>query len=127
MHFSLPVENDPALVLRPDVACVSFDRWPDNKPFSFCGNPLDVVPELLVEVVSPNDLHKDVSEKVDLYLEAGVQVVWIVDPFRRSVLAYRADSPTFEFRASDTLTAEPVLPGFAVPVKDLFPPVAGDR
>ena len=58
--------------------------------------------------------------KVEEYLAAGVQLVWVVYPQSRTVTAYRPDR-TVVFRTDDTITAEPVLPDFSRPVADLFP------
>lgn len=79
-----------------------------------------VCPDLAVEVVSPNDLAYEVSEKRQEWLDAGAQLVWVIEPEDETVHAYRADGSVTLFRKADTLTAEPVLPGFACPVSELF-------
>jgi Uma2 family endonuclease len=79
-----------------------------------------VVPDLVVEVVSPNDLANELQVKRIEWLDAGAQLVWIIHPLQQTVNAYRADGGFSLFRRTDTLTGEPVLPGFAVPVVDLF-------
>ena len=53
--------------------------------------PLLVVPDLAVEVVSPNDRQYDVDHKVAEYLEVGVKLVWVINPDTRVVVIYRAD------------------------------------
>lgn len=79
-----------------------------------------VVPDLVVEVVSPNDLAEDVNRKRGEWLAAGAALVWVVFPDVREVHAYSSDGTVRIFRASDALTAAPVLPGFSTPVADLF-------
>jgi Uma2 family endonuclease len=79
-----------------------------------------VCPDFVVEVVSPNDLAYDVNEKRNEWLESGAQLVWVIDPEDETVHAYRADGSVTLFRKPDTLTAEPILPGFACPVSELF-------
>jgi len=79
-----------------------------------------IVPDLVVEVVSPNDLADDVNEKRIEWLEAGAQLVWVIHPVQQTVHAYRADGRVDRFKRNDVLTAEPVLPGFQTPVADLF-------
>ena len=79
-----------------------------------------VVPNIAVEVVSPNDSANDVNEKRIDWLEAGAQVVWVIHPIQQTVHAYRADGSVRDFRRTDTLTGEPVLPEFRVLVADLF-------
>jgi Uma2 family endonuclease len=78
------------------------------------------VPDLVVEVVSPNDLAYEVNEKRIEWLEAGAQLVWVIDPVRQEVYAHRPDGTATLFRRTDTLTADPVLPDFRVLVADLF-------
>lgn len=80
-----------------------------------------LVPALAVEIISPNNTAADLFNKVEEYLEAGVQLVWQLFPERRSVIAFWPDRAAV-FRPGDTITADPALPGFACPVTDLFPP-----
>ncbi len=80
----------------------------------------DGPPVLAVEILSPTDTHEGVVEKTLLYLECGVKQVWIVDPDLQTVTIHRpAREPQF-FTISDTLTAEPDLPGFSCLVRSLF-------
>lgn len=81
---------------------------------------LDGSPILAVEVLSPQDKHQEVSEKVEEYLACGVKVVWVVDPFPETVIAYRPDQQPKLFHAGDDLTAEPHLPGLKIPVAEIF-------
>jgi Uma2 family endonuclease len=82
---------------------------------------LITIPELVVEVRSKNDTQPEIAEKVNAYLAAGVVVVWVADPDARTVTAYRTGQQPLVFGATDTLTADGVIPGFAVPVADLLP------
>ena len=79
-----------------------------------------LVPVLAVEIVSPNNTAADMFSKVEEYLAAGVQLVWQMFPQHRAIIAFWPDRAAV-FRPGDTITAEPVLPGFAIPVTDLFP------
>lgn len=79
-----------------------------------------VVPDLVVEVVSPNDLADEVNEKRIEWLAAGAQLVWLIYPEEQTIHAFLPDGTVTLFRRTDTLTAEPVLPGFRAPVADLF-------
>ena len=86
-----------------------------------------IPPDLAVEVVSPNDLaSKDVEEKVEEYLRAGVKLVWVVYPETRTVYVIRGDGTGYRLRSQDELSGEDVIPGFRCRVADLFPgpPVA---
>jgi Uma2 family endonuclease len=81
--------------------------------------PLGIVPDIAVEVVSSNDSYGDVEEKVELYLSAGVQLVWVIDPHRRKVSVYEGDS-LVRLNGQDTLTGGDVLPGYRIPVAELL-------
>ncbi|MFO7901446.1 MAG: Uma2 family endonuclease [Pirellulaceae bacterium] len=70
-------------------------------------------PDLAGEIRSPHDKTHDILDKIALYLEFGVQVVWDVDPKARIVTVYRPDGGTELFREGDTLTEQSLLPGFS--------------
>ena len=82
---------------------------------------LALVPAMAVEVISPNNVTLDIWDKVEEYFAAGVQLVWLALPPHQTIIAFWPDRATV-FRPGDTVTAEPVLPGFSCPVADLFPP-----
>src|SRR5262249_22122716 len=81
---------------------------------------LRIAPDLAVEVVSPNDLVYEVDAKVQEYLKAGTQRVWVINPEVRSVEVHRPDAPGTILREQDDLDGEDVLPGFRCRVGDLF-------
>ena len=81
---------------------------------------VDGAPTLAVEVLSPNDTEKEINDKVDEYLAAGVPLVWVVDPHDRTVLVYRPGAEPELFNVRHELSGEPHLPGFKVPVAHLF-------
>lgn len=105
-------------VRRPDV---SFIRQGRLSAEQFREGHCRIFPDLVVEVASPNDLYYDVQHKVQEYLTAGVTMVWVVDPPERSVMVYRRGGPVERLEENDQLSGDPVLPGFAVRVGDLFP------
>lgn len=82
-----------------------------------------LLPVMTVEVISPNNTTLGDWDKIEEYFAAGVQLVWLALPPHRTIIAFRPDRATV-FRPGDTITAEPVLPGFSCPVTDLFPPPA---
>lgn len=110
--------NDPDRIRKPDAAFVSLARMPTEgyEDEGFCG----VTPDLVAEVISPNDLASEVESKRDEWLAAGVRTVWILDPDAKTVRVHRADGGFDFLRRSDTLTDADVLPGFSVRVGDLF-------
>jgi Uma2 family endonuclease len=81
---------------------------------------IDGVPTLTVEILSPSDAIEDVNEKIDAYLSSGVAIVWVIDPYFRTVKVHRPDSEPELFNVRHELTAEPQLPGFRVAVSRLF-------
>lgn len=126
MMFRLPLAADTTREREPDVAFISFDRWPENRPLPYKGNPVDVVPDLTVEVASPNDKIEDFLAKAHEYLQAGVRLVWVVYPRLRQLHAHTSPTdPPRIFTDAATLDGGDVLPGFALPMAGLFPPVTG--
>jgi Uma2 family endonuclease len=79
-----------------------------------------IPPDLVAEVVSPNDSYSEVEVKVDEYLRAGVRLVWVIDPPTRSVRVHRADATVTDLSEADELSGEDVVPGFRCRVADLF-------
>jgi Uma2 family endonuclease len=112
----------PRLVRKPDVSFVRLGRFPDER---VPRGDITLVPDLVVEVVSPNDLYEEVEQKVAEYRSAGVPLVWLVIPGTRTVLVRRADGTATEAGPDGTLDGEDVLPGFRVPVAELFRPPLG--
>jgi Uma2 family endonuclease len=81
---------------------------------------IDGAPVLAVEILSPPDKEEEVNEKVDQLLQAGVKAVWVVDVHFRTVFVYWPDAQPELFNVIQELTAEPHLPGFRVPVAQIF-------
>jgi Uma2 family endonuclease len=103
---------------RPDVTFVWRDRLPDRK---IPVGDLTIVPDLMVEVLSPGNTAYEVDDKLTEYLAVGLPLVWIVNPALRTLRTYRNDGTTAVFKSADTLSAEPRLPGFALRLADIFP------
>ena len=108
---------------EPDVAFVRHEGLP---PPAERISYLRVVPDLVVEIRSPNDAEAEVRAKLSLYLEVGVPLVWIVDPKRQTVEELRAsasglsDSRLMRAGAGDVLEGGELLPGFRVSLADIF-------
>lgn len=111
--------TDPATYRGADVCFLSYARHPKDRPLP--KGPLEVAPELVIEVRSPTDRIGDIQIKVGEYLNAGVTVVVVLDPGIDAATVYRQteDFPQ-RFSNGDELTLPDVLPGFAVPVKRFF-------
>jgi Uma2 family endonuclease len=108
----------PDRVRKPDVTFVRRERF---SPAFYDDGFLTIRPDIVVEVVSTNDLAKEVDEKIEEYLEAGVPLVWIVYPESRSVQVHRPDSTVTKLHETDELTGENIFPGFRCKVAELFP------
>jgi Uma2 family endonuclease len=103
--FRLPRGN----VRLPDVAFVARGRFPNEViPEGFS----DVVPDLAVEVLSPDDRMREVLDKVGEYLDAGVRLVWVIDPGRRSAAVYRSLTEVQTLGPDGALDGRDVVPGF---------------
>jgi Uma2 family endonuclease len=109
--------RNPDTVRGVDVAFISNDRYARRQKQ---GSFLDVAPDLIVEIMSPDDRWSEVTQKLREYFAIGVRLVWVADPASRTIHAYRALSDVREFTQHDTLTGDDVLPGFSVPVASLF-------
>jgi Uma2 family endonuclease len=102
--------------LVPDVAFLSYKRLP-RKAMEKTEEPL-VAPNAVVEVKSPSDRRPDVEEKIRVYLAAGTDVVFLVDPQERVLTVYDADGKR-QLTEKDTIKHQ-ALPGFRLKVKTLF-------
>jgi Uma2 family endonuclease len=109
--------DDPGKVRRPDVTFVAAGRFPGNEPPE---GHCTIVPDLAVEVVSPNDTYSEVEEKVREYLDVGVRLVWVIDPPTESVRVHRPDGSDAYRREGEQLSGEDVVAGFTCNVADLF-------
>ena len=107
----------PGTVLAPDYAFISYERMASRpQPRGYA----QVVPDLVVEVFSPNDRQSLTDRKIRLWLEAGVRLALAVYPATQEIVAHHADGSAQRFGPGDTLTCEPVLPGFACAVGEIF-------
>jgi Uma2 family endonuclease len=108
--------RDPDSVRAVDVAFIAHARAAQMQSASF----LDVAPEFVVEVLSPDDRWLQVDAKLNEYFAIGVLIVWIVNPEGHEVSVYRSVTEVQRFGVGDELTCEPALPDFRVPVAELF-------
>lgn len=113
------LERDRDTVRGPDVSFIRAERVsPEGLPRAFVSGP----PDLAVEVVSPGDTAFEVEAKVHDYLGNGAQRVWVVYVNTRRVVVYSQDGSVRWFREDDTLDDEDLLPGFSLPLRELFAP-----
>ena len=111
--FRMPDKN----VRSPDVSFVAAGRFPDDKVPDDFG---DLAPDLAVEVLSPHDRPRHVLDKVGEYLEAGVHLIWVIDPRHGRAVVYRSLSDVHELGPGDELDGEDVIPGFRCALRDVL-------
>jgi len=114
----LRVSYDPERLRAPDVAFFSNEKLAANPS----GDVFHVPPDLAVEIHSTtNDRNrKDFDQRIRDYLDAGVQLLWVIHPEARFAVAYRSDGSAQMLRETDTLDGEDVLPGFRLDLGPLF-------
>jgi Uma2 family endonuclease len=110
-------QRNPDTVVIPDVAFTKWENIPGGEApvWYFPGHP-----DLAVEVKSPTDPDLNIGEKVRLYRNARVPLVWWVYPDDRVVEFYRLGVLVASLREGDVLAGEDVLPGFTLPVSEIF-------
>lgn len=102
----------------PDVSFISKDRLTGLKRLPkgyFQGSP-----DLAVEILSPNNTVEEIHDKIVEYFDNGTRLVWIVHPDEKFVLVYHSPEPDQFLRLEESLDGEDVIPGFSLPVKELF-------
>jgi Uma2 family endonuclease len=104
---------------RPDVAFVSYERWPRQRPVPHA-EAWEVVPNLVVEVISPSDRGADILGKVAEYFHLGVECVWVIFTSQEQVYIYESPTQVRILTRADELYGEPVLPHFRLPLVALF-------
>jgi Uma2 family endonuclease len=107
--------RDPDTVRAPDAAFVRAGRPPSPARGYYPG-----APDLAVEVLSPDDRPKEVREKVAEWLRGGTSVVWVVDPAARTATVHEPGREPRTMSESDALRGGDVLPGFELPVREIF-------
>jgi len=117
------ISRDPLTTLVPDISFISRDHAPASDAVDH--TPVGA-PDLVVEVLSPSDRNTRMNRKVTTYLNAGAALVLVVDPIAHMVTVYSADRPGMSqiLRENDRLDGEDVLPGFQLPLEEVFAPVA---
>ena len=108
----------PGLVRIPEVAFLSWNRFPNQRVPT---EPIpDVAPDLAVEVSSTGNTAREMARKRQDYFAAGVQVVWQIDPHTRTVEVFTSPEQSTVLHEAQTLEGGTVLPGFTLPLQELF-------
>jgi Uma2 family endonuclease len=110
------IASNPDTVRAPDLAFLSHERARKVERRGYAS----VAPDLAVEVVSPGDRAGEVLARVGDWLDAGVRLVWVIDPTRNAAHVHRPDGSLTVVGADGALDGESVLPGFTCPLGDVF-------
>ena len=111
------LHRNPDTVRAPDASFVAKDRLPRRElPTGY----MDVIPDLVVEVVSPSDREREVLDKVEEWLQAGTRLVWVIYPAARSATVYRSPEEFYNLSEDDSLDGGQVVPGFTCNIGDLW-------
>ena len=109
------LDRDPDSVRGPDVYFYDIKRHP-QPPTKF----FEIPPDLAVEVLSPSDEPGETREKIREYIQAGVKIVWKVDPDEKTVTVYTGNMRGVEYGEEETITGGDVLPEFSCSVAEFF-------
>ena len=113
-----PVLLAPGLLRSPDVSVTLWELRPDG---TFPTGPVARdIPALAIEVISPSNTPGEMRRKVAHYFVAGVRVVWLINPHKRNAAIYTSPDDKDALDEAGVLTAESVLPGFALPLSVVF-------
>jgi Uma2 family endonuclease len=112
-------------VRAPDVAFIRWERLP--KPGTPKPPIYSAVPDLAAEILSKSNTKAEMDRKLEDYFEAGVRLVWYIDPETRTAKAYTAPVKWTDVGANSSLEGGRVLPGFELPLANLFARVEGPK
>jgi Uma2 family endonuclease len=110
------VERSPDLVRAPDASFVRKDRVPKTAWSKFFPG----VPDLAVEVISPDDTKREIAEKVNMWLAHGTTSCWVADPATMTLNIHRIGQKPVRLTVRDKISDEPAIPGFVLSVSKIF-------
>ena len=111
------LEREPDTVRAADIAFISAARMPLDASVT---GYTEIVPDLVAEIVSPNDTQREVAEKAAMWMRFGVRLVWVLQPDTRTVDVYREGFDMETLGEDDVLDGLDVLPGFGLRVREIF-------
>jgi Uma2 family endonuclease len=121
LHSEMLFDLGPAVTRRrrPDLAFVSSQRWPRERRVPYA-EAWAMVPDLAIEIISPSNAAEQVVEKLDDYFRAGVRRVWVIYPVQQKVYDHISPTRANILTRDDALDGGEILPGFRLPLADLF-------
>lgn len=111
------LQRGPDTLLAPDVAFIQEGRVPEGE--DEIGFP-DVVPDFVVEILSPSNTSRMMAKKVKAYLAAGVRLIWVVDPVHSTVVVHEGSGSPRAVGHDGVLDGGDVLPGLRLPLAEVF-------
>ena len=102
--------------IRPDALWLSPDQVAALPPVS-AGGAITVCPAFVVEIMSATDTLPPLQRKMAQYLDNGAQLAWLIDPYHRRVHIYRPDHPVEILDNPETISGDPILPGFTFAIR----------
>ncbi len=112
------IARNPDTVIAPDIAYISHERL---KSAISTDRFLTIAPDLVAEIVSPNDRPREVQEKVERWLQFGVQAVVVIDPKSQTLTVHQSLDQKRIYGLDNTIDLNFVVPGFSLPMRQLFP------
>ena len=110
------IETNPDTVRAPDVAYLTKDRMAAVARRGYAA----VAPDLIAEIVSPDDRPGELLAKVAAWLNAGTLLAWVIDPDRAEARIYRPDGSVATIDMAGSIDGEGVLPGFSCPLREIL-------
>ena len=102
-----------------DAAWMKRERW-DSLTEQQKRGFAPICPDFVVELRSPSNSLTQLYLKMFDYLENGASLGWLIDPFKRQVYVYRPNQETVVLENPETVSADPLLPGFTLDLADLW-------
>ena len=115
----------PQLIQAPDVGVVVTSRVPQDIDPKDTG-PFPGAPDLAVEVLSAASSYGVIADRIEKYFQFGTRLIWVVIPYHRRIEVHRADGTVQRLGDDDVLSGEDVIPGFEIPVRELWPKSLGE-
>jgi len=113
-----PLKILPGKVKLPDVSFIGWSRFPKER---LGRRPIPaLVPDLVIEVLSDTNTKREMDRKLKQYFQAGVRLVWYIDPKTRSARAFTSPTAVTEIDEDGSLDGGQVLPGFRLSLRWLF-------
>jgi Uma2 family endonuclease len=110
------IRRNPDSIRAADVLFISHERLQQVQSKSY----LDVAPELVVEVLSPNDSWVDMAEKLEDYFSIGVLRVWFANPRNKTLQVFTSVTESMLLRGDEAVQDVPFLPGFVMKVSEIY-------